>query len=336
MWIGPVPLEGELLLAPLDGYGDAPYRLLCRAFGAAMTYVPIVPDEAVLSRRARPRAVVSFYERERPLGVQLLTREPDRLQRAIERILPLEPALIDLNFGCPARKVVSGGRGASLMREPERVGALMAAAVRSSTVPVTAKIRLGWDESTRNGVEIARILEQNGAAAVAVHGRTRAQLYGGRADWEAIRLVREAVSIPVIANGDVYDVGSAEAILVQTGCSAAMVARGAIGNPWIFARRELHTVPLAERMRVVAWHLRMSVQHYGEARGVVSFRKHVVRYTQGLPGAAAIRRLLMQLTTAEQVLDALAEHTGLSAAEREAMMAVEQSEIAEWMGELCV
>jgi len=139
----------------------------------------------------------------------------------------------------------------------------------------------------------------------------------------------------VIANGDVNDVASAQAILAQTGCPAAMVARGAIGNPWIFARRELDTVPLAERMRVAAWHLRMSVQYYGEARGVASFRKHVVRYIQGLPGAAAIRRLLMQLTTVEQVLDALAEHTGLSAAEREAMMAVEQNEIAEWMGELC-
>jgi tRNA-dihydrouridine synthase B len=335
LMIGALPIAGDLLLAPLDGYGDPPYRLLCRAFGAAFSYVPIVPAEAVLARRRAKRPLVSFYEGERPVGIQFLTRHPEQLARAIERVLPLQPALIDLNLGCPARKVVASCRGARLLQEPELIGALMAAAVRVSPVPVTAKIRLGWDFFSRNHVEVARILEQNGVAAIAVHGRTRVQAYRGEADWDAIREVREAVSVPVIANGDVSDVAAIEAILAQTGCPAAMVARGAFGNPWIFARRNLADVPLAERMQLVARHLHMSALHYGPTRGVISFRKHVVHYIKGLPGAAAVRTRLMEPTSAEQMLAVLAEHAGLDEAALAALYGEDEREIRAWMGELC-
>ncbi len=335
MVIGNLTLKSDLILAPLDGYGDAPFRLLCRAHGAALSYVPIVPDEAVLTRRRSRPSALCFYERERPVGVQLLSRDPERLVQAIGRVALLEPALIDLNMGCPARKVVSGGRGARLMLEPELIGRLMAAAVRCSPVPVTAKIRLGWDDGSRNHIEVARILEQNGASAIAVHGRTRAQVYGGKADWDAIRAVREAVSIPVIANGDVADTASADAILAQTGCEVAMVARGAIGNPWLFSRRDLADVSLAERLRVVSRHLSMSVLHYGEERGVVSFRKHVVHYIKGLPGAGAVRLNLMHAKTADELRGLLANYAGLEADDRDVLYAETMTETAEWLGELC-
>jgi nifR3 family TIM-barrel protein len=333
--IGNLAIAGDLILAPLDGYGDPPFRLLCRAYGAALSYVPIVPAEAVLARRRAKRPLVSFYEGERPVGIQFLTRHPEQLARAIERVLTLQPVVIDLNLGCPARKVVASCRGARLLQEPELIGALMAAAVRVSPVPVTAKMRIGWDFFSRNHVEVARILEQNGAAAIAVHGRTRAQAYRGEADWDAIREVREAVSVPVIANGDATDVASIEAILAQTGCPAVMVARGAIGNPWLFGRRDLADVPLAERMRLVARHLHMSVLYYGPTKGVISFRKHVVHYVKGLPGAAAVRTRLMEPTSAEQMLAVLAEHAGLDQVARAALYAEDEREIQAWMGTLC-
>ena len=335
MRIGSLELADGLLLAPLDGFGDAPFRLLCRSMGAVLSYVPIVPDDAILARRRARRPLIAYYVGERPLGIQLLTRDPDRVVKAIARVLPLQPAVIDLNMGCPARKVVQGGRGAGLLREPELAAEVMAAAVGCSPVPVTAKIRLGWDDVTRNHVEVARLLEQAGAAAICVHGRTRSQAYQGRADWAAICEVRKAVSIPVIANGDIYDVASADAIVDSTGCAAAMAARGAIGNPWLFQRRDLFAVPLAERLGVLAKHLHMSVLHYGERRGVVSFRKHVVQYIKGLPGAAAVRTQLMHAQTAAALLTTLAEQMAPDDRARSALLGQDVTEIKQWMGELC-
>jgi tRNA-dihydrouridine synthase B len=300
--IGALPVYGDLILAPMAGYCDLPFRCLCREYGSAVSYVPLILAESVTRRFDRTRASISFDEAERPVAVQLLGNDPDRLVQAARRGMELGPDLIDLNLGCPARKVVSGGRGAALLREPEQIARLAAALVAAVPVPVTAKIRLGWDHGSRNHVEVAHILEDAGVAAIAVHGRTRAQAFSGSADWDAIAEVRAAVGVPVMANGDVRSVADIGAILEHTGCPAAMIGRAAVGNPWIFSRREIDDVPLAERLAAIRRQLPWMAALDGEHVAVLAFRKHAVKYVQGLEGATALRPQLIAAQTVDEVL----------------------------------
>lgn len=303
--IGTVPVYGDLILAPMAGYGDLPFRSLCREQGSAVSYVPLILADAVTRRADHNRDLMQFDEAERPVAVQLLGSREEKLTAAARAVMALGPDLIDLNLGCPARRVVSGGRGAALLREPALIGRLAAALVAAVPVPVTAKIRLGWDHDSRNQVEVARILEDAGVAAIAVHGRTRAQGFGGQADWDAIAEVRQAVSVPVIANGDVRTVADIAAIEEHTGCPAVMIGRAAVGNPWIFGRREIDTVPFEERLAMIRRHLPWMAVLYGEHIAVLSFRKHVVKYVQGLEGAAGLRPLLIAAQTVDEVLAVL-------------------------------
>lgn len=304
-YIGPVPIYGDLILAPMAGYSDAPFRRLCRAMGSAISYTGCIPDDAVMAKGRRNRMLTDFHQDERPVAMQLLANEEERLVRAARKVLPLRPDLIDLNLGCPARKVVSGGRGSALLCDPPLIGRLVSALTTSLDLPITAKIRLGWTETTRNYVEVARILQESGVAAIAVHGRTRSQQYSGAADWEAIAEVKARAKVPVFANGDVRTVEDIETIRRMTGCEAVMIGRGAIGNPWIFRRVAIEKLSLAERLPVMESHLREMTAYYGEPLGVVLFRKHVVRYIQHLDGAAALRPRLIAATEAEQLLDIL-------------------------------
>ena len=303
--IGAVPVYGDLILAPMAGYGDLPFRSLCREQGSAVSYVPLILAEAVTRQSARNRVLMEFDEAERPVAVQLLSNEVDRLTAAARGVMELGPDLIDLNLGCPARRVVSGGRGAALLRDPALIGHLMAALVAAVPVPVTAKIRLGWDEGHRNYLEVAHVLEDAGAAAIAVHGRTRAQAFGGQADWDAIAEIRTAVGVPVIANGDVRNVADIDAIKEHTGCPAVMIGRAAVGNPWIFARRDIDDVTFDERLAMIRRHLPWMVEIYGEHVAVLSFRKHVVKYVHGLPGATSLRPQLIAAQTVDEVLAVL-------------------------------
>jgi len=300
--IGDMPIHGDLILAPMAGFSDMPFRRICREMGSAISYTPCAVDCAVLAESPGADRTYAFHESERPLAIQLLSRDPRLLAAAAQRVMTFEPDLIDLNLGCPSRRITGGGRGAALLREPQRIAKLISALVEAVPVPVTAKIRLGWDDTSRNYLEVAHILEDAGARAIAVHGRTKAQGYAGQADWDAIAAVVAEVDIPVIGNGDVCSVADIENIKRHTGCDAVMIGRGAIGNPWLFARRDLSTIPLEERLRVMERHLETMAAFYGVHHGTICFRKHLVKYVRGLPGAAHMRGELVRLETPQEVL----------------------------------
>lgn len=303
--IGDVTIRGDLILAPMAGFSDQPFRRICREMGSAVSYTPCAVDRAVLAQSDEADRTYAFHESERPVAIQLLSRDPDLLVAAAQRIMSFQPDLIDLNLGCPSRRITSGGRGAALLRRPSRIERLVSALVSAVPIPVTAKIRLGWDDNSRNYLEVARILEDAGAQAIAVHGRTKDQGYAGWADWDAIAAIVASVKVPVIANGDVRTVADIARIAAHTGCDAVMIGRGAIGNPWLFARRNLEDIPLDERLGVIARHLRDMAAFYGQRHGTICFRKHLVKYIRGLPGAARMRGKLMQPETPDELLSAL-------------------------------
>ena len=303
--IGNLALDGDLILSPMVGYSDLPYRRICREMGSALNYVPLVVDEVVIQRARRGLLPIQGGVGEHPLAIQILSKDPQRLVRAAEILMAYEPDLFDLNLGCPAKRVVHHGRGAALLRTPEKIAELVRSLVQAIAVPVMAKIRLGWDESSRNHLEVARVLRDSGVSALAVHGRTWAQGYGGKADWEAIAEIRQIVDLPLLANGDVRCAADIAAIRATTGCDGILIGRGAIGNPWIFAGRDVWDIPYAERLRVIRQHLDAMVAHHGPHVGVILFRKHVVCYIQHLDGAAEWRRRLVTCETAEGLWQAL-------------------------------
>ena len=303
--IGNVPIYGDAILSPMVGYSDAPFRGICREMGSAMSIVPCVLDEAVIYGAPRGTFEAGFRETERPVAIQMLSKDPERLRRACDMLMPSRPDMFDINLGCPARRVVFGGRGVALMRDPLAIARLVGPLVRALSVPVTAKIRLGWDDSSRNYVEVARVLEGGGVAAISVHGRTKVQGYGGTADWEAIAEVRASVKVPVLANGDVWRSADIEALKRATDCPAVLIGRGAIGNPWIFGRREIEDVTIDERVEMVRRHLGDMVSLYGPVDGVIRFRKHAIKYVRGLPDATLLRPKLVACDTTAQVIAVL-------------------------------
>jgi len=304
--IGDVAIAGDLILAPMAGYSDQPFRRICREMGSAISYTPCAVDRAVLAASDEADRTYAFHPSERPVAIQLLSRNADLLAKAAQRVAHVfQPNLIDLNLGCPSRRIAGGGRGAALLREPRLIGNLIASLVAAVPLPITAKIRLGWDASSLNHREVARIIEDAGAQAIAVHGRTKVQGYAGEADWDAIAEVVAAVHVPVIANGDVRTVADIARILEHTGCRAVMIGRGAVGNPWLFARRDLDSVSIDERLAVMERHLRTMAELFGERHGTICFRKHLVKYMRGLPGAARMRAELMRPETPDELAAAL-------------------------------
>lgn len=282
-----LPVYGELVLAPLSGYNDWPFRRLCREFGAALVYTGLLSAQGILYGSERTREMLVFYPDERPLVCQIFGGEVDVLVAAAQAVVAAGADVLDVNLGCPEPKVVKKGYGAALLKNPAQIGRIFAQLTRAIPLPVTGKIRLGWDATARNYLEVARALEDNGAALIAVHGRTADQFYLGEADWDAIAQVKQAVSIPVLASGDVRCVADIARIQAHTGCDGVMIGRAAVGNPWIFRRRDRETVPLTERIPVMVRHLRDMVSEAGVYRGIVCFRKHLSGYLRhaGLPRA---------------------------------------------------
>ncbi len=272
-----VPIYGDTVLAPMDGYSDWPFRSICRALGSAMSYTEFVKVEKILSRSKEPAKRLYYEEAERPITFQIYGDDPDLILEAALKIEPLKPDIIDLNMGCPAKSIADRGAGVGMMPTPDKIARTFKLLTSNLKVPVTGKIRLGWDRD-KNYKLIARIVEEEGGSLIAVHGRTKEQRYSGNADWDAIAEVKSMVKIPVIGSGDVRTVADIQRMKQHTNCDAVMIGRAAIANPWLFMGMDREQVPAELLKQTVQEHLQKSVQFYGEEDGQRLFRKYAVQY----------------------------------------------------------
>ena len=305
-FIGKVPITGRLILAPMDGFSDLPFRSICRAFGSAISYTSFVSAASVLAGTVQTDTALEFVPEERPIAFQIFDDDETRLEQAAVRLLDRRPDILDINMGCPARCVAGRGAGAGLLRDPLKVGRIVRRLSRAVSVPVTAKIRLGWDATSLNYLDIAKAIEDNGGQLIAVHGRTKVQGYGGSADWGAIAEIKAAVRIPVLGNGDVQSAEEALHWMRQAGCDGVMIGRAAMGNPWIFATDPSASLPHSEVQAVVRSHLAGMLARHGDPRGAVLFRKHLTRYLDRLTVSDDVRRELLTAATGADLLDRLA------------------------------
>lgn len=311
--IGNVTLENNLILAPMAGVTDLPFRLLCREAGAGLLCMEMVSAKAIYYGNKNTEALLEIHESEPPVSLQLFGSDPDIISEMAKRIEERPFSLLDINMGCPVPKIVNNKEGSALMKEPKLVGEIIEKTVKAIRKPVTVKIRKGFDEEHCNAVDIARIAEAAGAAAITVHGRTREQYYRGKADWEIIRQVKEAVKIPVIGNGDVDSPEQAKALAEQTGCDGIMIGRGVRGNPWIFTEvlTYLDTGEKVERpdkdtvKRTILRHAELQKQYKGEYIGIREMRKHLSWYIAGYPNSAKIRQKVNSMETFEELEDSI-------------------------------
>ncbi len=307
--IGNVELENIYILGPMAGVTDLPFRLLCREQGAGLLCMEMVSAKAILYNNRNTEQLLTIHPDEKPVSLQLFGSDPKIMSEMAKRIEERPFAILDINMGCPVPKVVKNGEGSALMKEPKLVYEIVSAIVKAIEKPVTVKIRKGFDDDHVNAVEIAKIIEEAGASAIAVHGRTREQYYSGKADWDIIRQVKEAVSIPVIGNGDVTSPRKAAALQEQTGCDGVMIARGAEGNPWIFSEmieyEKTGVVPPRpdkdEVRKMMLRHARLQLDYKGEYQGIREMRKHVSWYTKGIPGAARLRERINAVESYEEL-----------------------------------
>ena len=296
--IGKVTLQNNLILAPMAGVTDLPFRLLCSEQGAGLAGMEMVSAKAIWYGNKNTESLLEIHPKEGPVSLQLFGSDPKIVSEMAKRIEERPFAILDLNMGCPVPKVVNNGEGSALMRNPKLAGEIIAATVKAIEKPVTVKIRKGFDEAHVNAVEMAKIAEDAGAAAVAVHGRTREQYYSGEADWEIIARVKEAVSVPVIGHGDVTDGERACRLLQETGCDGVMIGRAARGNPWLFRQiaawledgTVLQEPSPEEKKEMILRHARLQLEVKGEYTGVREMRKHFSWYTAGMPGSARLRQ----------------------------------------------
>lgn len=311
--IGNVILNNNVILAPMAGVSDLPFRLLCKEQGAGLVCMEMVSAKAIHYGNQNTQALLQIHPEETPVSLQLFGSEPDLMAEIAAQIEELPFDILDINMGCPMPKIVNNGEGSALMKNPKLVEELVSKVSRAIKKPVTVKIRKGFDESSINAVEIAKVAEAAGASAVAVHGRTREQYYSGHADWECIARVKEAVSIPVIGNGDITDARRAADMLTKTGCDGILIGRAAQGNPWIFRevtsyllRGEIPKRPTDKEVKeMVLRHAQLQLQVKGEYIGVREMRKHLSWYTTGYPNSAKFRQTINTMSTMEELLDGL-------------------------------
>lgn len=311
--IGDVILDNNVILAPMAGVTDLPFRLLCREQGAGLVCMEMVSAKAIYYGNKNTEELLTVHPQETPASLQLFGSDPDILAEMAKRIEDRPFSILDFNMGCPVPKVVNNGEGSALMKDPALVRRILTAMVKAVKKPVTVKIRKGFDEEHCNAVEIARVAEDCGVAAIAVHGRTREQYYSGQADWEVIAQVRDAVSIPVIGNGDIDGSHAALSMLRQTGCDGIMIGRAAQGNPWIFREitqfLEDGTIPeqpaKQEKRECILRHARLQLEYKGEYTAVREMRKHLSWYTVGMPHSARFRQMINSMESMEQLLEGI-------------------------------
>ena len=309
MKLGNLEITEKAALAPLAGVADRAFRELCRGYGAAYTVCEMASAKGISLGDKKSAELLSITEPERPAGSQIFGNSPETMAIAAKKALEFNPDFIDINMGCPAPKVASSGGGALLMKDPVLAANIVKAVAEVSTVPVTVKMRSGWDDNNINAVELAKRCEDAGAAAITVHGRTKVQMYAPPVNTDIIRQVKQAVSIPVIGNGDVVDGISAARLIEETGCDMGMVGRGALGRPWVFSQINayldheviLPAPPVVERMRVMLKHIEALCEYKGERVGIREARKHTAWYTKGLHGAANYRARIGLISSIEEL-----------------------------------
>ncbi|MBU5335805.1 tRNA dihydrouridine synthase DusB [Intestinibacter bartlettii] len=315
MNIGNVSLDNRVFLSPMAGVTDLPFRLICKQKGCGMLYTEMINAKALCYNDENTKKMTKIEDEEHPIAIQIFGSEPEYMGRAAEILNSHPNEILDINMGCPAPKVIKNGDGSALMKNPKLAEEVMRAVVENSTKPVTLKIRKGWDDNSVNAVEIAKIAEQAGISALAIHGRTREQYYSGKADWDIIKEIKESISIPVIGNGDVFEIEDAINMLEKTNCDAIMIGRGAQGNPWIFNRinhymqtGEILPKPTAEeKISTAIEHMKLAVAEHGEYVAVREMRKHIGWYIKGLKNSARFRDEINKLTDCESVIMKLNE-----------------------------
>ncbi|MCM1115250.1 MAG: tRNA dihydrouridine synthase DusB [Clostridium sp.] len=309
MRIRDVEIKNGICLAPMAGITDRAFRELCIHYGAGYTVTEMVSAKGFTMGDKKSAQLLTLGDIEKPAAAQIFGDDPDTMAAAAKKCIDYKPQIIDINMGCPAPKIAMNGGGASLMKNPVLAGAIINAVSKAVDIPVTVKIRKGWDDDNVNAVELAQIAEKNGASAVTVHGRTRMQMYSGKVDYDIIAKVKQAVDIPVIGNGDIIDEQSAAIMLEKTNCDGIMIGRGALGNPWIFRRlnayltecRVLPEVSVSEKMVVMLNHIKQIIQYKGEYTAMREARHHAAYYTKGLRGGAAFRKEIGTLEKYEQL-----------------------------------
>ena len=315
MNIGNVSLDNRVFLSPMAGVTDLPFRLICKQKGCGMLYTEMINAKALCYNDENTKKMTKIEDEEHPIAIQIFGSEPEYMGRAAEILNSHPNEILDINMGCPAPKVIKNGDGSALMKNPKLAEEVMRAVVENSTKPVTLKIRKGWDDNSVNAVEIAKIADHAGISALAIHGRTREQYYSGKADWDIIKEIKDSISIPVIGNGDVFEIEDAINMLEKTNCDAIMIGRGAQGNPWIFNRinhymqtGEILAKPTAEeKISTAIEHMKLAVAEHGEYVAVREMRKHIGWYIKGLKNSARYRDEINKLTDCESVIMKLKE-----------------------------
>lgn len=301
--------KNPVVAAPMAGISDRPSRLIAREYGCGLVYTEMISAKALTYQNKKTYLLMNMEGEQQPVSMQIFGSEPAVMAEGARIMQDYGAQIIDINMGCPVPKVVNNGEGSSLMRNPELAAEIVSAMVKAATVPVTVKIRKGWDDTSVNAVEYARAMEAAGASAIAVHGRTRMQYYSGKADWEIIRQVKAAVAVPVIGNGDIFAPEDGKAMLEQTGCDGIMLGRGALGRPWLYRQTldYLHTgqyapePDLAQRKQVILHHAQLICAEKGEYVAMKELRKHIAWYYKGLPNAARMRDLINTVSTMEEL-----------------------------------
>lgn len=316
MKIGSFTTENNVFLAPMAGVTDLPFRKICRRYGAGLVYSEMISAKGLYYNDKKTAELMRIDKEERPCAIQIFGSDADIMAEVIPKVMEAKPDIIDINMGCPTPKIVNNGDGSALLKTPEKIAEIVRKVSDASPVPVTVKIRKGWDDDSVNAVETARIIEANGACAIAVHGRTRAQFYSGEADWDIIKEIKKAVSIPIIGNGDIKTAPDAKRMMDYTGCDAVMVGRGAQGNPFIFRQINEYlkdgTVTFNpsphERLLQMLEHIEMLAEEKGETRGIKEARKHIAWYIKGLPGAARLKGTVFKIGDIATMRSCLCEY----------------------------
>lgn len=311
--IGGIKLANPFIAAPLAGITDAPTRRIAKSMGASLVYSEMISGKGLIYQNKNTESLLKIYDDEKPVAFQLFGAEPEVIYKAAGLLQKYENEILDINMGCPVPKVVKNGEGSALLKKPDLIYEIVRAMVEGANKPVTAKIRIGWDDDSINCVAVAKVIESAGASAVAVHGRTRMQYYSGEANWDAIKEVKESVNIPVIGNGDIFCGEDAMRMLEKTGCDMVMIARGMLGNPWIFrectalysGKQKPQPPTVKEKREMILTHLNGLIAEKGEDRAVKEMRKHIAWYTKGMRDSAVLRRAINQITEAKELREVI-------------------------------